>query len=158
MALSMMPSITPAARADYEADVANAGKANSDAKLTDLLAKVDRTRAVWFAGTAAGTPIGDKLGEVYGTMDFDSGISMDVTVQIMDGKMVDKIADGVKEAKSMADKMPGELKGVIENLEFSRDGDHLHFADKLTDAQLTSLMSMGAMGGMGMGRKHHSVD
>jgi hypothetical protein len=159
VSLGGIPTISSGSRADLEADVQASTKSTAadDTKLIALLAKADRSKTFWFAGNAAGTPIGDKIGEVYGSFDLDSGLALDVTVQVKDSKMVDKIEQGVSEAKKMADKMPGDLKSVIEGLEFSRDGDHVRFADKLTESQLTNLMSLGAMGGFGA-RKHHSID
>jgi hypothetical protein len=159
ISLGGIPSFASGSRADLEADVQASTKSTAadDTKVVALLAKVDRSRTFWFAGTAAGTPLGEKIGEIYGSVDLDGGLALDVTVQVNDAKMVDKIEEGVSEAKKMSDKMPGDLKSVIEGLDFSRDGDHVRFADKISESQLTSLMSLGAMGGMGM-RKHHSVD
>jgi hypothetical protein len=65
--------------------------------------------------------------------------------------MAGKVEDGLKEAKKHSDQMPGELKGALEGIDLSRDGDHLRFHVKLSDAQLSNLMSLG---GMGMPRKH----
>jgi hypothetical protein len=159
MELGMAPSFASAPRADLEADVAASTKASAadDTKLTGLLAKVDRSKTFWFAGNAAGTPIADKVGEMFGSVDLDSGMAIDVTVQLADAKMADKIEEGIDQAKKMADQMPGDLKGIITGLEFSRDGDHVRLADKISESQLKSLMSMGAMGGLG-GRKHHSME
>jgi hypothetical protein len=160
ISLGGLPSFSSGSRADLEADIQQSTKvtAADDTKVVGLLAKVDRSKTFWFAGTAKDTPLADKLGEVYGSVDLDGGMAIDVTVQLNDGKMVDKIEEGVKEAKKMSDKMPGDLKGVIDGLEFSRDGDHVRFADKLTEAQLTNLMSLGGMGMGGMGRKRHSME
>jgi len=160
MAFGLVPSFTSAPRPDLEADVAASSKASAadDTKLTGLLAKVDRSKTFWFAGNASGTPLADKVGEMYGSVDLDGGMAIDVTVQLADGKMADKIEEGIKEAKKMSDKMPGDLKSVLDNLDFNRDGDHVRFADKISESQLTNLMSLGAMGGMGMGRKHHSME
>jgi len=151
-----VPSVEPTTRAQAEADVATPTHADAD-KVTALAAKVDRSRTFWFAGSAAGTPIASKLGEVYGSIDLEAGISMDVTVQVADAKMADQAEDGIKMVKKSADQMPGDLKGVIEGLDFSRDGDHLRFAVKVNEAQLKSIMSL-AGGGMLGGRRHHSAD
>lgn len=157
--LGFPPSFTSAPRADLEADAAGAAKssAQDDKNMIALASKVDRSKTFWFVGTAAGTPLASKIGELYGSIDLDAGLAMDVTVQVTSSADADKVADGVKQAKSMADKMPGDLKDVIEGLDFSRDGDHLRFAAKLSEKQLSNLMSLGAMGGMGMGR-HRSME
>lgn len=150
IAFGFPPSFGSGTRPELEADIAAAGKSNaaSDDKLMKLAGKADRTRTFWFAGTADGTPVAAKLGEVYGSVDLDKGLDADVTAQLKDKDMADKISDGLKEAKKHADELPGELKGAINGIDVSRDGDHLRFQVKLTDSQLSSIMSMGAMGGM----------
>ncbi len=147
IAFGMPPSFSSGTRADLEADLtaAKQGNASDDAKLVKLLAKVDRGRTFWFAGTADGTPVAAKLGEVYGGIDLDKGLGADVTIQLKDAGMADKVSDGLKDAKKHADELPGELKGAIQGIDVARDGDHLRFKVKLTDAQLSSIMSMGGM-------------
>jgi hypothetical protein len=154
IAFGMPPSFGSGTRPELESDLAAAAKSNAggDDKLLKLLAKVDRNQTFWFAGTADGTPAASKLGELYGSIDLDSGLGADVTAQLKDSDMAEKISDGLKEAKKHADELPGELKGAIQGIDVSRDGDHLRFKMKLSESQLSSLMSMSGMGGMG--RRH----
>ena len=153
-----VPVVDPSTRAQAEADAASAAQSHADAdKVAALASKVDRSRTFWFAGSGAGTPIASKVGEVYGSFDLEGGIAVDLTVQVADPKMAEQAEDGIKMVKKSADQMPGELKGVIEGLDFSRDGDHLRFAVKVNEAQLKSIMSFASMSGLG-GRRHHSAD
>lgn len=142
--------VTPGTRAELEADLAGlaSGTAATDARLQAVVAKADRSKPMWFAGTAAGTPIADKLGEVYGTMDFDAGIALDVTAQVTDQAIATKVEDGLRQAKQSVDRLPAEAKDVVKAIELSRDGDRLRLAIKLSDAQLSNLVNMaGALGG-----------
>ncbi len=148
IAFGFPPSFGSGTRAELEGDLAAAAKGNAaaDTKLVKLLSKVDRGKTFWFAGTADGTPVADKLGEVFGSIDLDSGLGADVTVQLKDSDMASKVTDGLKEAKNHSDELPGELKGAIKGIDVAKDGDHLRFQVKLTESQLSSLMSMGGMG------------
>jgi len=151
----MPPRFSSGARPELESDVAG-GKptAADDSKLLALAAKVDRSKTFWFAGSGANTPISSKLGELYGAFDLDSGLSCDLTVELLEPGTADKIADAIKEMKKSADKMPADLKDVIEGIDFSRDGNQVRFRVKLSEKQLTTLMSFGGMAGMG--RKHRA--
>jgi hypothetical protein len=151
MLLGGRPTMTPTTRAELEANVAAAAKSSAldDPKLADIVAKTDRSKDFWFAGSGATTPISDKLGEIYGTFDFSSGLAIDVTAQVTDSGVLDKLEDGVKQAKKSADQMPGEMKNVIQAMQFSRKGDHVHFALKLSDEQISGVMKqLGMFGGM----------
>ncbi len=152
-----MPAMDPATRQELEADATSTTHADAD-KITALASKVDRSKTFWFAGDAAGTPAASKVGEVYGSFDLESGMAIDVTVQVKDSKMADQAESGIKEIRKSSDQLPGDLKGVLDSLDFSRNGDHLRFAVKLNDAQLKTVMSFAGMAGMGMGRKHRSED
>jgi hypothetical protein len=152
-----MPAVEPTTRQQAEADAASPTHADAD-KVAALAGKADRSRTFWFAGSGTGTPIASKVGEVYGSVDLESGIAMDVTVQVADPKMADQAEEGIKMVKKSADQLPGDIKGVIEGLDFSRDGDHLRFAVKVNEAQLKSIMSLAGGGMLGGGRKHHSAD
>jgi hypothetical protein len=146
--LGLAPTVVAASRADLEADAAATGKSNAagDDKLVALVSKVDKSKTFWFVGNAAGTPLASKVGELYGTFDLASGVAVDVTVQLANAADADKIEHGIQQAKSMADKLPPDLKSIITNLDFSRSGDHVHFVAKATAEQLQGLMSMGGMG------------
>jgi hypothetical protein len=152
--ISAAPQFAKVGRAELEADAAGFAKANAadDKKLQEMISKVDRSKTLWFAGSANNTPIADKVGDMWGSIDIDGGMAMDVTVQVKDGEMATKVVEGLAQAKKMANSLPPDLKGVIEGIDVSRDGDHLHGKIKMTEAQIKSLMSqMGGMGGMGMG-------
>ncbi len=145
------PSVTPGTRADLESDVANLSKgtAADDKKLQAVLAKVDRTKTMWFAGTAAGTPVADKIGEAYGAIEISPGIAVDITVEMKDSALADKVESAVKQAKDMADQLPADLRPVLDDLDVRRDGAFVRFSAKISDSQLGALTKMmGGMGGM----------
>ncbi|MEO6777185.1 MAG: hypothetical protein ABI467_29930 [Kofleriaceae bacterium] len=151
MVISAAPTVTAASRADLEADLqaAKASNVMGDAKLQGLIAKTDRTKTMWFAGTGAGTPIANKLGELFGSFDLSNGFSADVSFQLLDGEDVDKLDSGVKEMKKMAAQLPGSMKDAVQSLQFDRKGDRVRFAVKLDDKQLGDLMKQASMfGGM----------
>jgi hypothetical protein len=153
-AMGGMVKPTGTTRAELEADiaaVAKGGTAADDAKLAALMQKVDRSKTIWFVGNAAGTPLADKIGEAYGSLEILPGLSLDVTVQVIDesvNKQVDQMWSQVKSAK---DQLPGEMKSLIDAIELTHNGDRVHLVAKLTDAQLKSAMSMMSMFGRGMG-------
>jgi hypothetical protein len=156
-----MPTVTPATRDNLEADIAGIAKNSvaEDSKMQAILAKADRSKTVWFAGSADGTPLSDKVGELYGSLDISPGLAFDVTAQITNADLAKKIEDGVDQMKKMADKMPSELKSVIEDLQLKRDGDRLRFIAKISDAQLAALVNAAGMFGGGLGSKPiHSID
>jgi hypothetical protein len=154
--LGGMMSVTPATRAELEGDVAGLAKGTvaDDKKIQDLVSKVDRSKTMWFAGSADGTPLADKVGEMYGSLEISPGVAIDVTVQVTDSSLAKQAEEGIDQMKSMADQLPGDLKSVVKDLEFKRNGDRLRFAVKMSDAQISSIMS--TMGGMmgGLGRMH----
>jgi hypothetical protein len=149
MVVSAMPVVTPGARSDLESDIAAATKASAldDAKMQAIVTKADRTKTVWFAGTGTGTVISDKLGELWGSLDISSGISADVTFQLTDSAVLTKLEDGVKEMRKMSDQLPGDLKDIVESLQFSRKGDHVRFAIKISESQLASIVKQAGMFG-----------
>jgi hypothetical protein len=151
MVISAAPTVTAASRADLEADLKAASAANvmGDAKIQALIAKTDRSKTMWFAGSGAGTSIANKLGELFGSFDLTNGFSADVSFQLLDGDDVDKLESGVKEMKKMADQRPGSMKDAVQSLQFDRKGDRVRFAVKLDDKQLADLMQQASMfGGM----------
>jgi hypothetical protein len=151
MGFGGVASVATANRAELEADQAalTKGSAADDKGLVALIAKVDRSKTVWFAGTGKATPIGDKMGDVYGTMDFNAGLGVDLTVQILNEAIANKVDEGVGQAKKMADQLPPDFKSIVDALQYSRSGDRLHFAAQLSDAQVGKLMKQ-AGGGMGI--------
>jgi hypothetical protein len=151
MIISAVPVVTPGARTELESDIAAATKASAldDAKMQALVAKADRTKTVWFAGTGAGTSISDKLGELWGSFDISSGIAADISFQLTDDTLLTKFEDGVKEMKKMSDQLPGDLKDIVESLQFSRKGDHVRLAIKISESQLAGIVRQAGMfGGM----------
>lgn len=131
----------PVDRASLEADRQSltSGTAAQDTALISELDSVDRSKAMWFVGSAAGTPLSDKLGTVRGTIDLANGLSFDVTAQVTDAALADKIASGVPEMKKQAKSLPGELGSIVESLQFERSGDKLRFGIKIDNAQLAAV-------------------
>lgn len=151
MIISAAPTVTPASRADLEGDLKAAATSNAlgDPKTLALIAKADRTKTMWFAGTGAGTTVADKLGELWGSFDMAKGFGMDVTFQLLDGADMDKLENGIAEIKKMADQLPGSMKDAVQSLQFDRKGDHARLAVHLDDKQLADLIKQAGMfGGM----------
>ncbi len=150
MVISAAPVITPSSRTELEADVKAAAASNvlSDPKMMALIAKTDRTKTVWFAGSGAGTVAATKLGEVVGSFDLDDGIAVDVSAQVLDDAMLGKLEDGVAELKKMSDQLPGNMKEIVSQLQFSRKGDRARFAIKVNDKQLADLVKQAGMFGV----------
>jgi hypothetical protein len=148
------PGMTTATRDALEADIAAVGRNSvaDDAKMQAIIAKADRSKTVWFAGTGEGTPLSDKVGEFYASFDISPGVALDATVQVTNSDLVKKIQDGVDQMKKMADQLPAEVKKVIQDLEVKRDGDHLRFVAKISDEQIAELVKTANMFGAGLGR------
>jgi hypothetical protein len=152
-AIATVPTVSGVVRADLEGDIAKLGgkTAADDPTLGSLVPNVDRTKTVWFTGTAANTPLGDKIGEGWGTFDVSSGLALDITIQVKNPADADKVEQGIAQLRTMADQAPGDLKDVIKNLKLSRSGDHLRFTLAISEAVLKSLISQfGGMLGAGM--------
>lgn len=149
MIISAAPTVTPSTRADLEADLkaATASNALGDAKTQALIAKADRTKTMWFAGSGTGTTVADKLGELWGSFDMANGFGMDVTFQLLSGDDMDKLEKGIGEIKKMADQLPGSMKDAVQSLQFNRTGDHAHLAVHLDDKQLADLIKQAGMFG-----------
>lgn len=147
MKLGFGMKVEPAPRAELEADVANLAKASAadDKPLVALAAKVDRSRTFWFAGSAAGTPAADKVGDAYGTIDIDSGIKMNVTVVFKDTSLATQIESGLAQARKMSDRMPPELRSVLDKVELHRDGGTIRFVASVSDSQLQALTKLGGL-------------
>ena len=145
MIISAAPVVTPASRSELEADIAAVGKANAtdDKALQALVAKVDRSKTVWFVGTGANTPIADKLGEVYGSFDIASGLAADVTIQLKDSELAGPLEDGVKEMQRRAVRpvASGDFQGtLVEGLVHARRRSTSLFAIKISETQLAGII------------------
>jgi hypothetical protein len=142
---------TGVSRADLEADAAATAKANAadDPKAKALLAKADRSKTMWFVGTAAGTRLGDKVGEISGSLDLTPDVAFVVDVQITDAALATQIDGYMSQAKTFAASLPADIKAIAENLDYKKDGDHLHFGIKATLQQVKALFKTagGLLGG-----------
>ena len=150
MVISAAPVITPSTRKEAEDDLKAAATANviSDPKMMALISKVDRTKTMWFAGSGAGTSAASKVGEVFGTFELGDGIAVDVTAQVLDEALLGKFENGVAELKKMSGQLPGNMKEVVSQLKFSRQGDRAHMSIKVNDKQLADLVKQAGMFGV----------
>jgi hypothetical protein len=144
-------AIVPGSRAELEGDMAKLaqGSVLDDKELAAMVAKMDRTKTFWFAGTAAGTALGDKLGKLHGTFEISSGVAVDVTMQVVDADIIEQIMQTVAQVKKAAASMPAELRPIVENLAVTRDGDHVRAKLKMSDAQIATFMRQLSMFGTG---------
>jgi len=150
MVISAALVMTPSSRTDLDADLKVAAASNvlSDTKMMALIAKADRTKTLWFVGSGAGTAAATKLGDVVGSFDIDDGIAVDVSAQVLDDAMLGKLEGGVAELKKMSDQLPGNMKEIVSQLQFSRKGDRARFAIKVNDKQLADLVKQAGMFGI----------
>lgn len=153
-------------RASFEADleVAKQDNAGGNNRLIQTMELADRSKSMWFAGSAAKTPLGDKVKDVYGFIDLDGGVHVDVTVQLTDAQTADEILSGYDKAKEMAGFVGSDFKKVVDAIQLKREGARLHLTVKVSNAQLQKmidqlgpLMNMG-LGGMGGSRKRDKLD
>ncbi len=134
--------VVGSARPELEADQASASTSNAlaDEHLVSMIDDLDRTRSMWFAGSAAGTAIADKLGDVFGTMDIAPGLRFDVTAKFQDPTIATQIADAVPMAKAQAKRADPDLATLLETLKVTRSGSEVRLTMALTDAQLQKLV------------------
>lgn len=147
MQLGLGANVTAATRVELEADAASTKKASAadDKALLALAGKVDRGRTLWFAGSAANTPAASKVGNVYGTIDIDAGVKMNVTVAFNDAALASQIENGLAQARKMADRMPPEVRSLLEHIELHRDGNTIRFVANVTDSQIEALTKLGGL-------------
>jgi hypothetical protein len=147
-ALALTPTMVSATRAELEADQAKIGanSAVTDPTLTRLVGKVDRTKTAWVVGSGANTPAAAKIGDAWATIDISSGLAMELTLQVKSPADIDKIDQGITQLRGMADQVPASFQDLIKNLKFDHQGDLVHFAIKVNEASLKSIMSQ--VGGM----------
>jgi hypothetical protein len=157
-ALALTPTMVSATRAELEADQAKVGANNAvtDPTLTRLVGKVDRSKTAWVVGSAANTPVAAKLGDAWATIDISSGLAMELTLQVKNQADIDKIDQGITQLRGMADQVPASFQDLIKNLKFDHQGDHVHFAIKVNEDSLKSIMSqVGGMIGANMAAGAH---
>lgn len=140
-----------ASRAELEADIASAKQKSvaTDSALQSTIAKVDRTKTVWFAGNAANTPLADKIGEVYGAIAIESGFGLDVMVQFTDEQLQEMIETNIDQVKRMSDsaKEPA-MKRLVDNLDARRIGDRMRITLQVSDADADAFFNtLGGMNG-----------
>jgi hypothetical protein len=141
-------------RADLEKDIASLAKSTAadNATLMGLLKNVDRKKQIWFAGSAKGTKIEDKLGNVYGTMQFKTGLAVDISAQMVQAADADKVVSSMVEAKNSMSKLPpnmSALADVVKAVQLVRTKDGVRVSMNLTEAQLNgALEQVGPMMGM----------
>jgi hypothetical protein len=148
-AAALSPNMIVASRADLEADAAAAAKrsATDDSALVSQLEKLDRSKTVWLAASGKGTPLASKLGTASATMDLSNGLAIDMTVQFTDANLASQVDMGMTQIKQMKDQVPADYRSIIENIKYDKNGDQLHFAASISDAQIGMLMKqMTAMG------------
>lgn len=147
LASGAAPTIAETTRADLEAHVASLAKgtAASDPALTALLAKIDRTQMIWFAGSAAGTPLADKLVLAYGSLSFGDGVSADVTVQPANPRDADRAIAEFGKARSQLNSVPagmGAIKEAISAIRISKVADGVRISFKITDRQIQAILDI----------------
>lgn len=136
-------------RKDLEADIAAASKDNllANKSLIALVEKTDRSRSMWFAGSAEGTDFADKLGSVYGAADIDDGFAIDIVAELKSESLAKEIVEGVDQAKSAAGMFAPEMKDILDELKLDRTGSRIRARIKLSNKQLEEAMSFGKGGG-----------
>lgn len=145
MALGGKPIMKELTRADLEREVASLGQgsAATDPKLVALLAKVDRRKMIWFAGSAEGTPLADKVTLAYGSFSLDGGLAVDLTVKPTSAADTDRALAGFGQMKSQLGSMPASMaavKDAIRAVKFAKVADGVRLQVTITDAQLDAIM------------------
>lgn len=146
MAVGSKPTVTPATRADLEADLAGlAGKtAVQDKQLVAAMEDLDRTTAMWFVGSGANTPLSDKVGLVKGTFDIANGIAIDVRAEVKDVALADQAEQGIASAKQRSSALGEPMKTVIEGVKLERKGPWLRVTLAIDNPTLTALIDQVA--------------
>ncbi|MBK9033573.1 MAG: hypothetical protein IPL61_20305 [Myxococcales bacterium] len=138
-------------RATLERDQAGLANATlaTDPRMGAWLAKVDRTRTFFFAGSGAGSPIADKVGLVYGGISIKDGLAIDVTAELLEPGAASEVVRQWQRARSELDRIPASmqvLKDIIRAVKLGRTGDGVRVVARVTDAQLEELVkALGPM-------------
>lgn len=141
----------PITRADLEAEQAKLAQSSmaTDARMQSLLARVDRSRPFFFAGSAAGTPIADQLGDVWGSFAVERGLEFDGVFALKDPKMVDQAVDGFGELRSRLGSLPpsmSSVKALVKGVRLSKSKDGLVVSARISNQALTeALTQLGPM-------------
>ncbi len=99
--------------------VADAKKnpASKSASITAMVAKADRSKALWFAGSGAGTPVADKLSGGHGWFDIDaSGMSIGFAVDFPSADIPKEAAKGFSQLKQQVGSLPAPIKGPVKKI------------------------------------------
>jgi hypothetical protein len=142
--LTAPPSWEPSTRAELERIASRLATDNAanDKHLIELIAKTDRTKTFWFAGTGAGTPVAKAVGDVYGTVDVhDGGVVGDGTIELIDSALATQLDVGLANMKNNGGGMPA-VKSVIDSIRLSRTGSTVHVGATLTADQIQALISL----------------
>ncbi len=135
---SLTPKFEEPSRAKMEADIDEVKQDNAahNDKLIASMEKADRTKGMWFAGSAEGTLIGDQVHELYGSLDLEGGLEIDASVEMANSATSKKVMDAVSQARDAGGIMGSDVKKVIDALDVKRDGDRIRFTLKVSNAQL----------------------
>ncbi len=138
-------------RAAFEAAIAAAKSDNaaSDEKLQKVIARADRRKGVWFAGNLGNTVFGDKVGDVFGSLDFSSGMAIDVSAELKDEQLADKAEKGIEDARDAAGYLDKDLASILEDITFKRDGNRIRLAVKVSNEQLQKISRLAKRFGGG---------
>lgn len=136
---------TPIGRADLEADQASlaSGSMATDPTIQALLAKVDRSRAFYFAGSAAGTPLADKIGDVWGSFSIEHDLSFDGTFALKEPGAVDDAVRGWGELNGKLGQLPAgmsSLKALVHGIRLRKSGDGLEVSARISNRTLSDAM------------------
>jgi hypothetical protein len=135
-----------ATRAELEADQASLAKGSmaTDARMQELLARVDRSRPFFFAGSAAGTPIADKLGDVWGSFAVERGLEFDGVFALKDPAMTQQMLDGFGDLKSNLGSLPpsmSSVKTLVKGVRLGKSKDGLTLSVRISNQALADAMA-----------------
>jgi len=147
----------PIDRAALDADLAAlaTGTAATAANLAAAMAKVDRSRAVWFVADASSTPFAKYLGVAYGTFDVGDALEIDVAFDVQDAALAATLPGKLAEARREFASPPPALRAqmaalapAVDSVRLAVDGSVVRGRARITSAQFSGLMSLGLAPGM----------
>lgn len=141
----VVPEAMPTSRADLEREQAALPHDNlaADARVTGWLARVDRRRTFYFAGSGDGTPLAAQLGLIYGGMDVKDGLTFDVTAEVRADGGPDRVVSAWNQARSQLGSLPASmssLKDAIRSIRLGKVGGSIRVVARFSDAQLEALV------------------